>query len=86
MTNTHLLTTWNFSGAYLNTIKRTVKYLCPADIVPPSIDVDLSELDVGQKLLMKDLRVHPALKLLHSPDQPVCNIIGSRAAEQKKSK
>ncbi|KAJ0959740.1 hypothetical protein J5N97_001528 [Dioscorea zingiberensis] len=73
-------------GAYLNTIKRTVKYLCPADIIPPYIDVDLSELDVGQKLLMKDLNVHPALRLLHSPDQPICNIIGSRGVEQKKSK
>ena len=50
------------AGAYLNTIKRTVKYLCPADIIPPYIDVDLSELDVGQKLLMQDLKVHPALR------------------------
>jgi large subunit ribosomal protein L25 len=73
-------------GAYFNTIKRTVKYLCPADIVPPYIEVDLSELDVGQKLLMRDLKVHPALKLLQSPDQPICNIIGSRAPEQKKGK
>ncbi|XP_062214171.1 uncharacterized protein LOC133915149 [Phragmites australis] len=73
-------------GAYFNTIKRTVKFLCPADIVPPYIEVDLSELDVGQKLLMRDLKVHPALKLLQSPDQPICSIIGSRAPEQKKTK
>ncbi|XP_074563194.1 uncharacterized protein LOC141819836 [Curcuma longa] len=73
-------------GAYLNTIKRTVKYLCPADIIPPYIDVDLSELDVGQKLIMRDLKVHPAIRLLQSPDQPICNIIGSRARESKKSK
>ncbi|KAK8948291.1 hypothetical protein KSP40_PGU009499 [Platanthera guangdongensis] len=75
-----------FKRAYLNTIKRTVKYLCPADIVPPYIDVDLSELDVGQKILVKDLRVHPALKLLHPQDQPVCNLRGARAPDQKKSK
>ncbi|XP_020099355.1 uncharacterized protein LOC109717835 [Ananas comosus] len=73
-------------GAYFNTIKRTVKFLCPADIIPPYIDVDLSELDVGEKLLMRDLKVHPALRLLQSPDQPICSIIGSRAPEQKKSK
>ncbi|XP_077216927.1 uncharacterized protein LOC143851397 [Tasmannia lanceolata] len=54
-------------GAYLNTIKRTIRYLCPADIVPPYIDVDLSELDVGQKVVMGDLKVHPALRLLRSP-------------------
>lgn len=74
------------TGAYLNTIKRTVSYLCPADIVPPYIDVDLSELDVGQKIVMKDLKVHAALKLLQPPDQPVCNLIGARASEQKRSK
>uniref|UniRef100_A0A1D1YEC8 50S ribosomal protein L25 n=1 Tax=Anthurium amnicola TaxID=1678845 RepID=A0A1D1YEC8_9ARAE len=73
-------------GGYFNTIKRSVRYLCPADIVPPYIDVDLSELDVGQKLLMRDLKVHPALQLLRSPDEPVCNIIGARVSDQKKSK
>ncbi|XP_058086325.1 uncharacterized protein LOC131233573 [Magnolia sinica] len=74
-------------GAYFNTIKRTVKYLCPADIVPPYIDVDLSELDVGQKLTMGDLQVHPALKLLRPAEEPVCKIMGSRVSqEQKKSK
>ncbi|XP_010918991.1 uncharacterized protein [Elaeis guineensis] len=73
-------------GAYFNTIKRTVKYLCPVDIVPPYIDVDISELDVGQKLVMQDLKVHPALRLLQSPDQPVCNIIGSRGASEPKKK
>ncbi|KAI0496356.1 hypothetical protein KFK09_022672 [Dendrobium nobile] len=73
-------------GAYLNTIKRTVNYLCPADIVPPYIDVDLSELDVGQKIVMEELKVHPALKLLHQPNQPVCNLIGARASDEKRSK
>ncbi|KAJ7971949.1 50S ribosomal protein L25 [Quillaja saponaria] len=71
-------------GAYLNTIKRTVKYLCPADIIPPYIDVDLSELDVGQKLVMGDLNVHPALKLLQSKDEPVCKITGGRVSDQQK--
>ncbi|BAT84973.1 hypothetical protein LR48_Vigan03g197100 [Vigna angularis] len=74
-------------GASLNTIKRTVKFLCPADIIPPYIDVDLSELDVGQKIVMGDLKVHPALKLLQSKDEAVCKIMGQRVSEiQKKSK
>ncbi|KAJ0049647.1 hypothetical protein Pint_15076 [Pistacia integerrima] len=70
-------------GAYFNTIKRTVKFICPADIVPPYIDVDLSELDLGQKLLMGDLKVHPALKLVQSKDLPVCKVMGVRASDQK---
>ncbi|XP_010275063.1 PREDICTED: uncharacterized protein LOC104610237 [Nelumbo nucifera] len=73
-------------GAYLNTIRRTVRYLCPADIVPPYIDVDLSELDVGQKLVMGDLKVHPALRLIQSKDEPVCKIMGARVEQPKKSK
>ncbi|CAL0322819.1 unnamed protein product [Lupinus luteus] len=75
-------------GASLNTIKRTVKYLCPADIIPPYIEVDLSELDVGQKLVMGDLIVHPALKLIQSRDEAVCKIMGQRVSETqpKKSK
>ena len=76
----------NLAGAYLNTIKRTVRYLCPADVIPPFIDVDLSELDVGQKLVMGDLKVHPALKLLQSKEEPVCKIMGARVSDQKKSK
>ncbi|KAJ8769261.1 hypothetical protein K2173_002189 [Erythroxylum novogranatense] len=73
-------------GNYLNTISRTVKFLCPADIIPPYIEVDLSELDVGQKILMGDLKVHPALKLIQQKDFPVCKIMGSRVSDQRKSK
>ncbi|KAK3011405.1 hypothetical protein RJ639_011051 [Escallonia herrerae] len=71
-------------GAYFNVIKRKVKYLCPADIIPPYIEVDLSELDVGQKLVMGDLKVHPALKLMGLNEEPVCKIMGSRVSEQQK--
>ncbi|KAF8412180.1 hypothetical protein HHK36_000139 [Tetracentron sinense] len=71
--------------SYLNTIKRTVRYLCSADVVPPYTDVDLSVLDVGQKLVKGDLKVHPSLRLLESKDEPVCKIMGSRAKQQKKS-
>lgn len=74
----------NITGAYLNVIKRTVKFLCPADIVPPYIDVDLSKMDVEQKVLMGDLKVHPALKLMEAEDQPVCKIMGVRTSDQRK--
>ncbi|KAL3818006.1 hypothetical protein ACJIZ3_003911 [Penstemon smallii] len=73
-------------GSPLNVINRTVKFLCPADIIPPYIDVDLSELDVGQKIVAGDLKVHPALKLLRSKDDAVCKIMGARVSDQKKSK
>ncbi|CAN0842631.1 50S ribosomal protein L25, partial [Linum grandiflorum] len=73
-------------GSYLNVIKRTVKFLCPADIIPPYIEVDLSELDVGEKLLVGDLIVHPALKPVLAKEQPVVKIQGARVSDQKKAK
>ncbi|KAL7160002.1 hypothetical protein ABFS83_01G065400 [Erythranthe nasuta] len=73
-------------GSSLNIIKRTVKYLCPADIVPPYIDVDLSELDVGQKIVAGNLNVHPALKLLRSKDEAVVKVMGARVSDQNKAK
>lgn len=74
------------AGSSLNIIKRTVKYLCPADIIPPFIDVDLSELDVGEKIVAGNLNVHPALKLLRSKDEAVVKIMGARVSDQRKSK
>ncbi|EXB24801.1 50S ribosomal protein L25 [Morus notabilis] len=73
-------------GAYLNTIRRTAKFLCPADVIPPYIEVDLSELDAGQRVVVGDLKVHPALMPLRPKDDPVCKIMGSRASDQRKSK
>lgn len=74
-----------FAGSSLNIIKRTVKYLCPADIIPPYIDVDLSELDVGQKIVAGKLNVHPALKLLRAEDEAVVKIMGARVSDQNKA-
>ncbi|CAN6986538.1 unnamed protein product [Brassica oleracea var. botrytis] len=72
------------TGASLNTIKRTVKFLCPAEIIPPYIEVDLSLLDVGQKLVAGDLKVHPALKLIKSKDKPIVKIVVGRVSDHQK--
>ncbi|KAL0698426.1 hypothetical protein Bca4012_054548 [Brassica carinata] len=73
-----------YQRASLNTIKRTVKFLCPAEIIPPYIEVDLSLLDVGQKLVAGDLKVHPALKLVRPKDEPIVKIAGGRVSDQQK--
>ena len=72
------------AGCYLNTIKRTAKFLCPADVIPPYIEVDLSELDAGQKIVVGDLKVHPALMPLLPKEDPVCKIMGARVSDQQK--
>ncbi|CDY41659.1 BnaC03g62250D [Brassica napus] len=74
----------NSLGTSLNTIKRTVKFLFPAEIIPPYIEVNLSLLDVGQKLVAGDLKVHLALRLIRPKDEPIVKIAGGRVSDQQK--
>ena len=64
------------TGGYLNTIRTSLKYLCPVEHIPPKIEVDLSNLDIGDKVLMSDVVGHPSLKLLSKNENvPVCKIV-----------
>ena len=61
-------------------MRRTVPYKGPASVMPPSLPVDLSVLDVGKKVVLSDIPAHPEMKLLvHDPSLPVCKIAGSRS-------
>ncbi|KAL3675106.1 hypothetical protein R1sor_025054 [Riccia sorocarpa] len=69
-------------GGYVNTMKRVVAYVCPADAIPPYLEVDLSTLDVGQKILLRDLKVDPRLHLCQKDNSlPVVKIMGTRSME-----
>ncbi|RWR77303.1 50S ribosomal protein L25-like protein [Cinnamomum micranthum f. kanehirae] len=67
-------------GGYLNTIRTSLQYLCPVEHIPPKIEVDLSNLDIGDKVLMSDVVVLPSLKLLSkNENMPVCKIMTTRS-------
>lgn len=69
-------------GGYLNTIKRTVRFKCPADLIPPYVEVNLGDLDMKDKVLLRDLKVHPSIRLVSTDDSlPVCKIMGTRFVE-----
>ncbi|KAL6961550.1 hypothetical protein U1Q18_039321 [Sarracenia purpurea var. burkii] len=62
-------------GGHLNRIRTALKYLCPAEHIPPKIEVDLSNLDIGDKVFMQDIKVHPSLKLLSKDESiPICKV------------
>ncbi|KAL9266612.1 hypothetical protein AKJ16_DCAP18574 [Drosera capensis] len=42
----------------------SLKFLCPAERIPPVIEVDIRNLDIGDKLLLHDIKFDPYLKLL----------------------
>ncbi|KAG6555903.1 hypothetical protein Mapa_002545 [Marchantia paleacea] len=70
-------------GGYVNTMKRVVPFVCPADAIPPFLEVDLSTLDVGHKILLRDLKVDPRLQLCHTDSSlPILKIMGTRSMEE----
>lgn len=69
-------------GGYLNTIKRTVRFKCPADHIPPYVEVNLGDLEIRDKVLLRDLKVHPSVRLVSLDDSlPICKVMGTRFVE-----
>ncbi|THG10557.1 hypothetical protein TEA_005642 [Camellia sinensis var. sinensis] len=68
----------NLFGGTLNRIRTTLKYLCPAEHIPPKIEVDISNLDIEDKVFMHDIEVHPSLKLLSKDESiPICKVVAT---------
>ncbi|CAA6663081.1 unnamed protein product [Spirodela intermedia] len=64
---------------FLQTIRPSIKYLCPSEHIPPKVEVDLAKLDIGDRVLLGDLEVHPSLQLLSkNHTMPVCKVVASK--------
>lgn len=70
-------------GGYLNTIRRTVKLECPGNQILPFVEVDLTPLQVGEKVTLSDLKLHPDVSII-SQDLtfPICKISGRVSATE----
>lgn len=64
-------------------IRRQVECLCPGDAIPAAIEVDISGLNLGQTVLLPQLKLPEGVKMvaLH-PSLPVCKIAGKGAREE----
>ncbi|KAK7275055.1 hypothetical protein RIF29_16162 [Crotalaria pallida] len=45
-------------------IRPSLKYLRPSEHIPSKIEVDVSKLDIEDRIFMRDIEIHPSLKLL----------------------
>lgn len=62
-------------GGYLHKIRTSLKYLCPSEHIPQKIEVSIANLDIGDKICLHDIEVHPSLKLLSCNSKiPICKI------------
>ncbi|XP_078437494.1 ribosomal protein L25/Gln-tRNA synthetase, anti-codon-binding domain-containing protein [Wolffia australiana] len=66
-------------GGFLQKIRPSIRYLCPSEHIPPNVEVDLSRLDVSDRVLLRDVSVHPSLKLLSKNEaMPICKLTASK--------
>lgn len=71
----------------MNKIRTTLKYLCPAEHIPPKIEVDVSNLDIGDRVFMSDIEVHPSLRLLSKNNSiPICKVAATNLEASKPEK
>lgn len=60
----------------MNRIRTSLKLLCPSEHIPSKIEVDVSKLDIGDRVFMRDIELHSSLKLLSkNEDMPVCKVV-----------
>lgn len=68
------------TGGYLNTIRTSLKFTCPAEHIPSKIEVDVSNLDIGDRIFMHDVEFHPAMELLSKNDAiPICKVMSTKS-------
>jgi len=70
-------------GGILEVIHREIEVECLPANIPDAIALDVTELDVGDSLQVKDLRVEKA-KILSEPDETVVTIVAPSVIEEPK--
>lgn len=70
------------SGGVLEHITREVKVSCLPTDIPKHIEVDISKLETGQQITIKDLPSVPGVDILSDPSLIVVNVVEPTAEEE----
>lgn len=69
-------------GGVVEQVIREVEVECLPENIPPHIDVNLEELEIGDSLRIKDLQIPPGVKILASPEEVVVSILSPISEEE----
>ncbi len=70
-----------FHGGVLETLERTLTISCLPFDIPREIEVDISELDVGDALHVSDLTPPEGIKFMDPPDTTIVTVVGGAVEE-----
>lgn len=73
-------------GGILDEEMREISIECLPKDVPEFIEVDISSLDIGDTLLVKDLKVPEKIKVLEEDERVVVSILAPKAVESEEEK
>ena len=62
-------------GGAVNIVNHTIEVICPADAIPESIDVDISELDINYSKHLSDVTLPPNIKVVGKDDVTLVTVV-----------
>ena len=68
-------------GGILQYLLREIEVECLPDKIPGHIEVDVSNLEIGQSIRVGDLRPGEGIKVLNDPDEVIINIVAPAVEE-----
>jgi len=69
-------------GGILEHITRDIRVKCLPTEIPKAIEVDVSTLNIGDNILVKDLKVPPKVEIISDPNSIVVNIVAPTKVEE----
>jgi len=68
-------------GGILQYLLREIEIECFPDKIPGHIEIDVSRLEIGQSITVRDLRLGEGIKVLNDPDEVIVNIVAPEVGE-----
>ncbi|MDI6889505.1 MAG: 50S ribosomal protein L25/general stress protein Ctc [Thermodesulfovibrionales bacterium] len=63
------------NGGVLQYLLREIEVGCLPDSIPGHIEIDISGLEIGQSLHVRDLKLEGGIKVLTDPDEVIVNVV-----------
>lgn len=73
----------SMSGGIFDQVLREIHLECLPDSIPEEIRFDVSELDIGMSVHVRDLELPAGVKLLSDGDLSVASVLAPKAAEEE---
>ena len=64
-------------GAHLEHYTKQIKLHCKVDDIPPSISIDITDMDIGDHVYARDIKLAKGIELLESPDRAIVAVLMS---------